>query len=427
MTAKWEKTGTNDGVLTFSIPQVEVQKGLTQAFNKVKGNLNVPGFRKGKVSRQVFNKMYGEAALYEDALNAVLPAAYEAAVKEAGIDPVSQPQIDVESMEAGEDWVIKAEVTVKPEVKLGQYKDLEVSKQDREVTDADVDARLEREQQSQAELVIKEDAAAENGDTVVIDFEGFVDGVAFEGGKGENYSLELGSGSFIPGFEDQLVGQKADSNVDVTVTFPEDYQAEDLAGKEAVFKVVVHEVKGKELPELDDDFAKDVDDTVETLDELKAKYRKELEETKEKSAEDAKDEEAIKKAVANAEIVELPHVMVHDEVHRSMDEFLNNMQRQGISPEMYYQLTGSTEEDLHTQFEGEAGERVKTNLVIEAIAAAENIDASEEEIANEIQELSESYNMPVEQIKRVLTEDMLKHDIAMKKAVELITGTAVEK
>lgn len=427
MTAKWEKTGTNNGVLTFSIPQVEVQKGLTQAFNKVKGNLNVPGFRKGKVSRQVFNKMYGEAALYEDALNAVLPEAYEAAVKEAGIEPVSQPQIDVESMEAGEDWVIKAEVTVKPEVKLGQYKDLEVSKQDREVTDADVDARLEREQQSQAELVIKEDAAAENGDTVVIDFEGFVDGVAFEGGKGENYSLELGSGSFIPGFEDQLVGQKADSNVDVTVTFPEDYQAEDLAGKEAVFKVVVHEVKAKELPELDDEFAKDVDDTVETLDELKAKYRKELEETKEKAAEDAKDEEAIKKAVANAEIVELPHVMVHDEVHRSMDEFLNNMQRQGISPEMYYQLTGSTEEDLHTQFEGEAGERVKTNLVIEAIAAAEKIDASEEEIANEIKELSEAYNMPVEQIKRVLTEDMLKHDIAMKKAVELITGTAVEK
>ena len=427
MTAKWEKTGTNDGALTFSISQVEVQKGLTQAFNKVKGNLNVPGFRKGKVSRQVFNKMYGEAALYEDALNAVLPEAYEAAVKEAGIEPVSQPQIDVESMEAGEDWVIKAEVTVKPEVKLGQYKDLEVSKQDREVTDADVDARLEREQQSQAELVIKEDAAAENGDTVVIDFEGFVEGVAFEGGKGENYSLELGSGSFIPGFEDQLVGQKADSNVDVTVTFPEDYQAEDLAGKEAVFKVVVHEVKAKELPELDDEFAKDVDDTVETLDELKAKYRKELEETKEKAAEDAKDEEAIKKAVANAEIVELPHVMVHDEVHRSMDEFLNNMQRQGISPEMYYQLTGSTEEDLHTQFEGEAGERVKTNLVIEAIAAAEKIDASEEEIANEIKELSEAYNMPVEQIKRVLTEDMLKHDIAMKKAVELITGTAVEK
>ncbi|WP_270789330.1 trigger factor [Enterococcus diestrammenae] len=427
MTAKWEKTGTNDGVLTFSIPQEEVQKGLTQAFNKVKGNLNVPGFRKGKLSRQVFNRMYGEEALYEDGLNFVLPAAYEKAVKEAGIEPVAQPNIDVESMDKDADWVIKAEVTVKPEVKLGQYKDLEVSKQDREVTDEDVATRLQREQEAQAELVVKEDEAAEIGDTVVIDFEGFVDGEAFEGGKGENYSLELGSGSFIPGFEDQLVGKKAEDNTDVTVTFPEDYQAEDLAGKEAVFKVTVHEVKAKELPELDDEFAKDVDDTVETLDELKEKYRKELTEAKEKGAEDARDEEALKKAVDNAEVLDLPHVMVHDEVHRSMDEFLNNMQRQGISPEMYYQLTGSTEEDLHKQFEGEAGVRVKTNLVIEAIAAAEGIEATEEDIANEIKELSEAYNMPVEQIKRVLTEDMLKHDIAMKKAVELVTGTAVEK
>lgn len=224
-----------------------------------------------------------------------------------------------------------------------------------------------------------------------------------------------------------MVGKKAEDNTDVTVTFPEDYQAEDLAGKEAVFKVTVHEVKAKELPELDDEFAKDVDDTVETLDELKEKYRKELTEAKEKGAEDARDEEALKKAVDNAEVLDLPHVMVHDEVHRSMDEFLNNMQRQGISPEMYYQLTGSTEEDLHKQFEGEAGVRVKTNLVIEAIAAAEGIEATEEDIANEIKELSEAYNMPVEQIKRVLTEDMLKHDIAMKKAVELVTGTAVEK
>ena len=353
--------------------------------------MNVPGFRKGKVSRQVFNRMYGEEALYEDALNAVLPEAYEAAVKEAGIDPVSQPKIDVESMEKGQDWVITAEVTVKPEVKLGQYKDLVVEKQDREVTDADVDARIKREQEAQAELVIKEDAAAENGDTVVIDFEGFVDGEAFDGGKGENYSLELGSGSFIPGFEDQLVGHKSGESLDVNVTFPEDYQAEDLAGKEAVFKVTIHEVKAKE-----------------------------------EAADDAKDEAAIRMAVENAEIVELPHVMVHDEVHRSMDEFLNNMQRQGISPEMYYQLTGSTEEDLHKQFEGEAEMRTRTNLVIEAIAAAENLQATEEEINAEIQELSETYNMPIEQIKRVLTEDMLEHDVTMKKAIELITGTATE-
>lgn len=426
MTVKWEKTGTNDGVLTFLIEQAEIQKGLTTAFNKVKGNLNVPGFRKGKVSRQVFNRMYGEEALYEDALNAVLPEAYEAAVKEAGIDPVSQPKIDVDSMEKGQDWVIKAEVTVKPEVKLGDYKELTVEKQDREVTEEDVDARIKREQEAQAELVIKEDEAAENGDTVVIDFEGFLGEETFEGGKGENYSLELGSNSFIPGFEDQLVGVKAGESKEVNVTFPEDYQAEDLAGKDAVFKVTVHEVKAKELPELDDEFAKDVDDSVETLAELKEKYRKELTETKEKAAEDAKDEAAIRQAVENAEIVELPHSMVHDEVHRSMDEFLNNMQRQGISPEMYYQLTGSTEADLHQQFEGEAETRVKTNLVIEAIAKAEGLEATEEDIEKEIQELSEAYNMPVDQIKRVLTEDMLKHDITMKKAVEIVTGTAKE-
>ena len=386
MSAKWEKKGTNDGVLTFSIEQAVIEKGLTQAFNKVKKNLNVPGFRKGKVSRTVFNRMYGEEALYEDALNAVLPEAYEAAVLEAGIEPVAQPKIDVESMNKGEDWVITAEVTVKPEVKLGEYKNLTVSKQDREVTDEDVEARLKREQESQAELVIKEDAAAENGDTVVIDFEGFLGDEAFEGGKGENYSLELGSNSFIPGFEDQLVGKKAGEEVEVNV-----------------------------------------DDSVESLDELKEKFRKELTEAKEAAAEEAKDEEAIRLAVENAEIVELPHVMVHDEVHRSMDEFLNNMQRQGISPEMYYQLTGSTEEDLHKQFEGEAETRTKTNLVIEAVAKAENIEVTQEDIDAEVKDLAEQYNMPEAQVRKVLNNDMLEHDIRMKRAVETITETAVEK
>lgn len=427
MSVKWEKKGTNDGVLTFSVDQVLIEKGLKQAFDKVKKNLNVPGFRKGKVSRQVFNRMYGEEALYEDALNAVLPEVYEAAIKESGIDPVSQPKIDVESMNKGEDWVVTAEVTVKPEVKLGEYKNLTVEKQEREVTDEDVENRLKTEQEKQAELVIKEDEVAENGDTVVIDFEGFKDGVTFEGGKGENYSLELGSNSFIPGFEDQLIGKKAGEEVEVNVTFPEDYQAEDLAGQAVVFKVKVHEVKGKELPELDDDFAKDVDESVETLTELKEKYRNELTEAKETAATEAKDEAAIRQAVDNAEIIDLPHVMVHDEVHRSMDEFLNNMKRQGIEPEMYYQLTGTTEDDLHKQFEGEAEVRTKTNLVIEAVAVAEKIEASQEEIDNEINELSEQYNMPIDQVKRFLTEDMLKHDIKMKKAVELITESAVEK
>ena len=425
MTAKWEKTATNEGVLTFSVDQKEIQKGLTVAFNRVKKNLNVPGFRKGKVSRTVFDRMYGEESLYEDALNAVLPANYDAAVAEAGINPVSQPEIDVKSMNKGEDWVITAKVTVKPEVKLGEYKNLTVAKQDREESEADVDARLADLQKQHAELVVKEEEAVE-GDTVVIDYEGFVGEEAFEGGKGENYSLELGSGSFIPGFEDQLIGKKAGENVDVVVTFPEEYQAEDLAGKEATFKVTVHEVKAKELPELDDEFAKDVDDSVETLAALREKFLAEIKDSKEEAAKDAVEEAAIRAAVENAEIVELPHVMVHDEVHRAMDEFLNNMQRQGIAPEMYYQLTGSTEADLHKQFEGEADNRVKTNLVIEAIAKAEGFEATAEEIEAEIKELAESYNMPEAQVRRVLSEDMLKHDITMKKAVEIITSTAVE-
>ena len=425
MTAKWEKTATNEGVLTFSVDQKEIQKGLTVAFNRVKKNLNVPGFRKGKVSRTVFDRMYGEESLYEDALNAVLPANYDAAVAEAGINPVSQPEIDVKSMNKGEDWVITAKVTVKPEVKLGEYKNLTVAKQDREASEADVDARLADLQKQHAELVVKEEEAVE-GDTVVIDYEGFVGVEAFEGGKGENYSFELGSGSFIPGFEDQLIGKKAGENVDVVVTFPEEYQAEDLAGKEATFKVTVHEVKAKELPELDDEFAKDVDDSVETLAELREKFLAEIKDSKEEAAKDAVEEAAIRAAVENAEIVELPHVMVHDEVHRAMDEFLNNMQRQGIAPEMYYQLTGSTEADLHKQFEGEADNRVKTNLVIEAIAKAEGFEATAEEIEAEIKELAESYNMPEAQVRRVLSEDMLKHDITMKKAVEIITSTAVE-
>ncbi|GMA47072.1 trigger factor [Tetragenococcus muriaticus] len=427
MTANWEKTGTNDGVLTFSIPQEDIQEGLTKTFNKVKKDLNVPGFRKGKVSRTVFDRMYGEASLYEDTLNDLLPSHYEAAVQEAGIDPVSQPEIDVDSMEQGEDWVIKANVTVKPEVKLGQYKELKVEKQDREVTDQDVEDRLQNQREQQAEMVVKEDEPAANGDTVVIDFEGFVDGEAFEGGQANNHSLELGSNSFIPGFEEQLVGAKAGDNLDVTVTFPEDYQADDLAGKEAVFKVTVHEVKEKELPELDDELAKDLDDEVETLDELREKYRQEIRDSKEKAAKDAVEESAIQQAVDNAEIVELPNVMIQDEIKRAKDEFLNNLKQQGVSAEMYYQITGTSEEDLDKQFEGEADTRVKTNLVIETIVNAENFQATEEEISSEISNLAESYNMPESQVRSVLTEDMLEHDINMKKAVDLVTSTAIEE
>ena len=427
MSVSFENTATNRGVVTFTIGQDKIQPALDQAFNKVKKNLNVPGFRKGHMPRAVFNQKFGEEALYDDALNAILPAAYEAAIAELGLDVVAQPKIDVKSIEKGQDWTLTAEVVTKPEVKLGAYKDLEVSVEaSKEVTDEEVDAKLENERKNLAELVVKE-GAAENGDTVVIDFVGSVDGVEFDGGKGENHSLELGSGQFIPGFEDQLVGAKAGDEVEVKVTFPEDYQATDLAGKAAVFVTKVNEVKAKEVPALDDELAKDLDDEVETLDELKAKYRKELEAAKEIAYDDAVEGAALDLAVENAEIVELPAEMVEDEVHRAMNEFMGNMQRQGISPEMYFQITGTTQEDLHKQYEADADKRVKTNLVIEAVAAAEGFDATEEEIQKEINDLAAEYNMEVSQVSALLSPGMLKHDITMKKAVEVITSTAKVK
>ena len=427
MSVSFENTATNRGVVTFTIGQDKIQPALDQAFNKVKKNLNAPGFRKGHMPRAVFNQKFGEEALYDDALNAILPAAYEAAIAELGLDVVAQPKIDVKSIEKGQDWTLTAEVVTKPEVKLGAYKDLEVSVEaSKEVTDEEVDAKLENERKNLAELVVKE-GAAENGDTVVIDFVGSVDGVEFDGGKGENHSLELGSGQFIPGFEDQLVGAKSGDEVEVKVTFPEDYQAADLAGKAAVFVTKVNEVKAKEVPALDDELAKDLDDEVETLDELKAKYRKELEAAKEIAYDDAVEGAALDLAVENAEIVELPAEMVEDEVHRAMNEFMGNMQRQGISPEMYFQITGTTQEDLHKQYEADADKRVKTNLVIEAVAAAEGFDATEEEIQKEINDLAAEYNMEVSQVSALLSPEMLKHDITMKKAVEVITSSAKVK
>ena len=427
MSVSFESKETNRGVLTFTISQEQIKPELDRVFNSVKKNLNVPGFRKGHLPRPVFNQRFGEEALYQDTLNALLPAAYEAAVKEAEIEVVAQPQFDVASMEKGQDWTITAEVVTKPEVKLGEYKNLEVSVDvSKEVSDADVDARIERERNNLAELVLKEDKAA-NGDTVVIDFVGTVDGVEFDGGKEDNFSLELGSGQFIPGFEDQLVGHAAGETVEVNVTFPEDYQATDLAGKDAKFVTTIHEVKEKEVPEVDDELAKDIDEDVETLDELKEKYRKELAESKEIAFDDAVESAALDLAVENAEIVELPEEMVHEEVHRSVNEFLGNMQRQGISPDMYFQITGTTQEDLHKQHEADAEKRTKTNLVIEAVAKAEGFEASDEDIEAEISSLATDYNMEVERVRQLLSTDMLKHDIVIKKAVELITSTAKVK
>lgn len=425
MSAKWERdSDASKGTLTFEIDVDTINKGIDEAFVVTRKKITVPGFRKGRVPRQIFNQMYGEESLYQDALNKVLPDAYNEAVKETNIQPVDQPKIDIKSMEKGQPWVLTAEVEVMPEVKLGEYKGMEVPAQDTTVTDADVDNALETKRQQQAELVLKEDKPAEKGDTVVIDYKGSVDGEEFDGGSAENYSLELGSGSFIPGFEDQLIGHNADEDVDVNVTFPEDYHAKNLAGKDALFKVKIHEIKEKQLPELDDDFAKDVDEDVDTLAELKEKTKKQLQEEKDNQAKAAIEDAAINKAVANAEIQDIPQAMLDDDTNRQMQQYLAGMQQQGISPQMYFQITGTKEEDLKKQFANDAAQRVKTNLVLEAIVDDANLDATDEEIAKEISDLAKQYGMEEDAVKKALSKDMLMHDIKIRKAVDLVADSA---
>ncbi|MGX7774211.1 trigger factor [Limosilactobacillus fermentum] len=425
MSVKWERdSDAPKGTLTFDIDTETIQKGIDHAFTRTQKRISVPGFRKGHVPRTIFNQMYGEESLYQDALNEVLPDAYEAAIKEAGIEPVDQPQVNVESMEKGQPWTLTATVAVKPEVTLGDYKGMEVPEQDTSVSDADVDSELENKRQQQAELVLKEDEAAADGDTVVIDYEGSVDGEKFDGGSADNYSLVLGSGSFIPGFEDQLVGHKAGEDVDVNVTFPEDYHAKDLAGKDALFKVKIHEVKEKQLPELDDEFAKDVDEDVETLAELKDKVKKQLQDQKEAAAKAAIEDAAIEAAVANAETEEIPQAMLDDDTNRQLQQYLAGMQQQGINPQMYFQITNTTEDDLRKQFADDAAKRVKTNLVLEAVVKDANLNATDEDVQNEIADLAKQYGMDEEAVSKALTRDMLEHDIEIKKAVDLIADSA---
>lgn len=428
MTATFEKKGPVTGQIEFTIERKTINEGLDRAFKKIRGRLNVPGFRKGKVPRKLFNKMYGEEALYEDTLNDLLPRAYQKALAELedeDFELVGEPSIDIKSMEKDADWEIIAEVPLKPEVTLGDYKNIEVTKQDRTVTEEDVADELESRRQRAVELALKDDAA-EEGDTVVIDFEGYKDGEKFDGGSAENHSLELGSGQFIPGFEDQLIGAKSGDELNVEVTFPEEYGAEELASQDVVFKVVVHEVKEKRVPELDDEFAKDVDDEVETLDELKAKIRQQLEKSKEQAAAEATDDEAIQKAVENAEIPEIPEAMIDEEVDRQFNLFINNLQQQGISKDQYMSMIGTSEQELRDQFRNEAGFNVKTNLVLEAIAKAENIDVTTEDIDAEIKDLAEQYGMEEDRVRGILSEDLLKHDISLKKSIDLITTTAEE-
>lgn len=421
MTVNWEKQEGNKGVLTFEVSSEQFDKALDQAFQKVVKTIEIPGFRKGKVPRKIFEHRFGVESLYQDAVDIVLPDAYMKSVEEAGIEPIDQPEIDIEQIEKGKPLVFTAEVEVKPEVTLGDYKGLEVEDQDTTVTDEDVEHELEHQREHHAELVVKEDGEVVEGDTVVIDFEGFTDGEAFEGGKGENHSLEIGSGQFIPGFEEQLVGKKSGEETEVELTFPEDYHAEELAGKEAIFKVKIHEIKEKELPELDDEFAKDIDEEVETLDELKEKKKEQLEAQRKQDAENQKRESLIEQASENAQ-VDIPEVMVENELDQMVTEFEQRLQMQGMTLEMYSQFSGQDKEALKDQMREDAGKRVKTNLTLEAISEAENLEVTEEDINKELENMSSMYGVEIEQLKQMLggNTDMLEQDLKVKKAIDFL-------
>ncbi|AZV90097.1 trigger factor [Bacillus amyloliquefaciens] len=420
MSVKWEKQEGNEGVLTVEVDAETFKTALDDAFKKVVKQVSIPGFRKGKVPRGLFEQRFGVEALYQDALDILLPVEYPKAVEEAGIEPVDRPEIDVEKIEKGESLIFTAKVTVKPEVKLGDYKGLGIEKDDVSVTDEDVQNELKALQERQAELVVKEEGAVENGDTVVLDFEGFVDGEAFEGGKAENYSLEVGSGSFIPGFEEQLTGLEAGAEKDLEVTFPEEYHAEELAGKPAVFKVKIHEIKAKELPELNDEFAKDIDEEVETLAELTEKTKKRLEEAKENEADAKLREELVLKASENAE-ADVPQAMIDTELDRMLKEFEQRLQMQGMNLELYTQFSGQDENALKEQMTEDAAKRVKSNLTLEAIAQAENLEVTDEEVEAELTKMAEAYNMPVENIKQAIgSTDAMKEDLKVRKAIDFL-------
>jgi trigger factor len=426
MKASWEKIERNVGVLEVEVEAEKVAAALDKAFKKVVNRINVPGFRRGKVPRQLFEKRFGVESLYQDALDIILPEAYVQAVEETGISPVDRPEVDVEQFGKGQTLKFKAKVAVKPEVKLGDYKGLEIEVPSAEVTAEEVDAELKRMQQRHAELVVIEEGAAENGDVVVIDFEGFVDGEAFPGGKAEKYSLELGSGSFIPGFEEQLVGMTKGEEKEINVTFPENYHSEDLKGKAAVFKVKLHDIKRKNLPELDDEFAKDVSE-FDTLEEYKQDIEKRLKQRKEQEQQAAKETAVVEKAAANAE-VEIPQVMIETELEQMLKEFERRLRMQGMTLEMYFQFSGQNEAALKEQMRSDAEKRVRNNLVLEAIAKAENIEATDAEVDAEIEKMAENLKRSPEEIRQILTANGsitgMKQDLSVKKTVDFLVANS---
>ncbi|MEQ6029658.1 trigger factor [Staphylococcus saccharolyticus] len=424
MTATWEKKEGNEGVLTVTVPAEKVDKALDQAFKKVVKQINVPGFRKGKVPRPIFEQRFGVEALYQDAVDILLPEAYGEAIDETGINPVAQPEINVTQIEKGKEFIFEATVTVEPEVKLGEYKGLEIDKQDTGLTDEELQESIDHSLGHLAEMVVKEDGVVKNGDTVNIDFTGSVGGEEFDGGQAEGYDLEVGSGSFIPGFEGQLEGMEVDEEKDVVVTFPEEYHAEELAGKEATFKTKVNEIKFKDVPELNDEIANELDSNAETVDEYKENLRKRLTEQKVTEAENTEKEEAINKATENTTI-DIPEAMVNTELDRMIQEFGQRIQQQGLGIQTYYQISGQSEDQLREQMKDDAEQRVKTNLTLTAIADAENIEVSDEDIDKGLEKMSEQFNISVEDIKSTLgNTDIVKNDVRIQKVIDLLRDNA---
>ena len=427
MSLQVEKLEHNMAKLTIEVSAEEVEKALQAAYLKERSKISLPGFRKGKVPRQMIEKMYGPEIFYDDAANALIPKAYSEAYDECDLEIVSRPEINIVQIEKGKSFIFTADVATKPEVKLGEYKGLEVDKVSTRVTQKEVDAKIQEEAEKNAREVVVTDRAVADGDEVILDFEGFVDGEAFEGGKGENYPLTIGSGSFIPGFEEQLVGAEAEKEVEVKVTFPEDYHAEELKGKEAVFKCTVHEIKAKELPELDDEFASEVSE-FDTLDELKTDIKAKIKEQKVNDGKRAQEDAAVDAIIESAKM-DLPEAMVDTQARQMLDEFAQRMQQQGLTLDQYMQFTGMTADKMMDELRPQAEKRIKTRLVLEAIAKAENIEITDEKLDEEIAKMAEAYKMEVEKLKEFMGENekkQMKEDIAVQDAVTLIVDASVE-
>lgn len=428
MSLQVEKLEHNMAKLTIEVSAEDVEKALQAAYLKERKKISIPGFRKGKVPRQMIEKMYGPEVFYDEAANHMISEAYGKAYDECELEIVSQPEIDITQLEKGKPFIFTAEVAVKPEVTLGEYKGLKVDKVSTRVTQKEVDEEIEKERDRNARTVEITDRPVQDKDQIILDFEGFVDGEAFEGGKGEKYPLTIGSGSFIPGFEDQLIGAEIGKELEVNVTFPEDYQAEDLAGKAAVFKCTVHEIKAKELPELDDEFVSDVSETSSTVDEYKAEVKAKIKERKEREGKQKKEDQAVEQAVANAQI-DIPEPMIELQTKQMADDFARRLMQQGLNMEQYFQFTGLSEEKFMEEMRPQAEKRIRTRLVLEAVAAAEKIEVSDERLDEELKKMADSYQMEVDKLKEFMGENEkkeMREDIAVQEAVTLIADAAAE-